>query len=239
LRAKWVDYWNTHSELPDELEVTGRRISRKQFQIIVDDIRTKLELEARDKVVDVGCGNGLILSEIAQTCSRAVGVDFSDTLAAIAVKQHNTSSMDCAKAEATRLPFRDSWFDKGICYAVLQYLDLAATREVMGELSRVCKPGAIILLGDIPDRHRMRKYSSYRKDLIERASRCVGKVTGRPSYGGRSWTWFRARELQGIIRGLGLAAQIRNQDPTLPYSHYRFDVIISNTKKTLGERSRG
>lgn len=91
------------------------------------------------RVVDVGCGEGFILSRIgAQTL---VGVDISETAVREASRVKNAVIV-CSYAEAT--PFSDSHFDAAVCSEVLEHTENPAL--VVKELSRIVRPGGTIVL---------------------------------------------------------------------------------------------
>jgi cyclopropane fatty-acyl-phospholipid synthase-like methyltransferase len=94
MKAKWLSYWNRCAELPSAIEATGRRISEEQFELIVENIKSTLEVSTGDRVVEIGCGNGLMASEIAKSCSFIVGTDFSNELCRNAIDEHKLSNME-------------------------------------------------------------------------------------------------------------------------------------------------
>ena len=92
------------------------------------------------RVLDIGCGGGLLAEEFARLGCAVTGVDPSaESLAA--ARKHATSQglpirYQCARGEA--LPFPDASFDAAYCCDVLEHVDDLS--RVIAETARVLRP---------------------------------------------------------------------------------------------------
>jgi len=96
---------------------------------LIVDLRARiadaLKLRPGEAVVDVGCGTGTALFELADRVAddgRAVGVDASAEMVAVAV-QRRPSSVEIVCASAMALPFEEGVFDAYRAERVYQHLD--------------------------------------------------------------------------------------------------------------------
>ena len=104
-----------------------------------------LSIDQTDRILDVGCGHGRSLTELAARArrGRVVGADPSELMIEISA-QHNrplfeAGRVDVVLATAESLPFPDDFFNKALCVHVLYFWkDLDAS---LREIARVLKPG--------------------------------------------------------------------------------------------------
>lgn len=109
-----------------------------------------LSVALDDHILDVGCGPGCSIAELAVRAPRGriVGIDPSRLMADASVRRNRdlieTHRVDIKIASAMSLPFASSTFDKVLCVHVIYFLDEleAACREI----ARVMKPGALLTL---------------------------------------------------------------------------------------------
>jgi ubiquinone/menaquinone biosynthesis C-methylase UbiE len=85
------------------------------------------------RVLDAGCGEGVIVQEYAGRL-RIEGVDA------------NFRSDLVREGSVTALPYADGTFDEVLCLDVLEHLAFAEQPAALGELHRVLKPGGGALL---------------------------------------------------------------------------------------------
>ena len=86
-------------------------------------------------VIDVGCGNGKELKQLAERGCVAVGLDIDwDALA-----NCRRGNLPVVLAQAEHMPLRMAAFDGLICNVAVPYTDESL---VMREISRILKPGA-------------------------------------------------------------------------------------------------
>ena len=94
-----------------------------------------------DTMLDAGCGSGRVFQyqfDDAQKPRLIVGVDVTD-------EPHGNRNIDAAaRADLGALPFRDATFDIAISSHVAEHL--TQPERVFGELSRVLKPGGLLLI---------------------------------------------------------------------------------------------
>lgn len=109
----------------------------------------KLELVRRhvtptDRVLDIGCANGLHLRVAASLAASAVGIDRSPAMAAAASRAGGDEGAAVVQAAAGALPVADASIDLAYSFSTLLLVpDLeAAVREVR----RVLRSGAIAIL---------------------------------------------------------------------------------------------
>ena len=105
-----------------------------------------LNIKPGDRVLDVGCGTGRHACEIFRTLGADVaGIDLNmEDLRKAALTLYlmdgaGDGSWIISKADATKLPFRDSFFDVVICSEVLEHIP--ENRAAIAELVRVLKQG--------------------------------------------------------------------------------------------------
>jgi ubiquinone/menaquinone biosynthesis C-methylase UbiE len=109
-----------------------------------------LGIERSDVVLDVGCGHGRSLTELAARAStgRVIGVDSSKLMVEIAARRNRrlvqTARVDVVLATAEALPFPNGFFDKVLCvHALYFWQDIDAS---LREIARVLKPGGRLAL---------------------------------------------------------------------------------------------
>ena len=104
-----------------------------------------LGIDCSDHILDLGCGHGRSLAELATRASigHVVGADPSELMVEIASQRNRplieTARVEVILATVESLPFADDFFDKVLCVHVLYFwndLDLS-----LREIARVLKSG--------------------------------------------------------------------------------------------------
>lgn len=92
-------------------------------------------------VVDVGCGNGVPVTEaLVNAGYRVVGLDTSSGM--LAHFRRNLPTTAAVRGDARACPFRHSAFDGAVSCGMLFHLTRAGQADAFASVSRVLKPGA-------------------------------------------------------------------------------------------------
>lgn len=214
------------------LEQSARRGKQYDFQKIAEDIIDKVHFEEEDMVLDMCCGNAALAKFVAKTCREIHGVDHSKKLIETAKKlkeKENISNLHLHFSDAMNIDklFKEDFFDKSYCYFSFQYFDAENRELLLEKLSRVTQRKGWIFLGDIPNKTRMWNfYPTKIKFYREKISRRVQLKEGECDLG---W-WIDPKEITDWCGRKKLGVSILPQDESLPHAHYRFDVLIRNSK---------
>ena len=122
-------------------DITGRR--RVSFDI--------LDPRPGEKLLDIGCGNGLLTAELARAVGLAgqvTGVDPSKDMRGPAIERcQEYEWVRIANGDAETLPVGDESIDKAVSIQVFEYLnDIPAA---LVEVYRVLKPGGRLVIADM------------------------------------------------------------------------------------------
>jgi len=122
-------------------------------EFLVETLRPR----AGNRILDVGCGEGLAEIHIGRlhlSQIRLVGVDLM--LERVMVARHETAAhnqkVGFATADACSLPFREAVFDSTFCVAVLQHIGDVA--QAIGEFARVTAGGGRVVAVEPDNRGR-------------------------------------------------------------------------------------
>lgn len=136
--------------------------SRTGVDRLLDGLVTDLALQGKERILDVGCGQGRLLLKLAAAAPGAK-IEAVDVFLRRA-RTGNTLDAASANIEAagiadrvtvrehdlTDLPFRDGSFEVVVSSLALHNLPLAKDRgKAMQEMIRVAKPGGTVVVLDI------------------------------------------------------------------------------------------
>jgi len=126
----------------DDFSTAYERPRGEGYHRMIDDLEmdVMLPLCGGKRVLEVGCGTGLILSRIATHASEAVGMDLSKGM----LRSAHERGLSVAVASATELPFPDNSFDLVCSFKVLAHVP--DIRKALAEITRVTKPGGRMAL---------------------------------------------------------------------------------------------
>jgi ubiquinone/menaquinone biosynthesis C-methylase UbiE len=125
-------------------------------------------------VLEVGCGTGWFLRDVAPSAAKAVGVDPSPGMLAVARRRGPAARW--MRADGRRLPFEAGSFD-----VVFENTVLCFARDpvaVIGEMVRVCRRGGVVALGELNPRSGWQIWRRIRAAL---AGGSLGSFRGRPA----------------------------------------------------------
>jgi ubiquinone/menaquinone biosynthesis C-methylase UbiE len=134
----------------DEFSATYEERRSRGYHALVDDL--EVDLAARychGRVLEAGCGTGLILRRLGEHCDHATGIDLSAGMLAAA----RDRGLGVAQASVDALPFSDETFDTVVSFKVLAHVPAIAA--AVAELARVTRPGGHVLL-EFYNRHSLR-----------------------------------------------------------------------------------
>jgi ubiquinone/menaquinone biosynthesis C-methylase UbiE len=122
------------------------RPARRGFQISLPHEAAIFHLGAArgDRVLDLGCGMGELLSLLAASGARTVGIDYSSE--ALAVARASLPARPILRGDVTSLPFPPSSFERAAALGVLGFLSPADLRMALEECARVLRPGGVLVI---------------------------------------------------------------------------------------------
>ncbi len=134
-REQSRDYYDTFADIYEAERHHGYHLWLDQRSVAM------VKERARDqRVLEVGCGTGLLLKETAPVASQAVGLDLSHGMLRAAADR----SLTVVEASADSLPFDDAVFDLVYSFKVLAHVpDIA---RAVAEMVRVTRPGGRLVL---------------------------------------------------------------------------------------------
>ncbi len=130
------DYYDSFAQIYENKRGQG-------YHQMIDDLEIAIlekYLHKTDKVLELGCGTGLILKEIDKKVSKATGVDLSEKM----LEKARERGLDVYQSEASEMPFEDNTFDLVYSYKVLAHIE--AIEKTLHEIKRVLKPGGTAVL---------------------------------------------------------------------------------------------
>jgi ubiquinone/menaquinone biosynthesis C-methylase UbiE len=137
-----IDYWDTVYDRGDFLGVCYRKRMRQALSCLDSS-----NLVKNSKILDVGCGAGKLVKEVADRGYEVLGMDFSYNMIRKADATCNVddkSHIKFLQGDIESLPFKDSVFDVVLCLGVVTYL--RSEKKALHEMSRVLKSGGTLIL---------------------------------------------------------------------------------------------
>ena len=146
----------------------------KYASSVRSQIFDSLDLRGDERVLDVGCGAGVLLNEAARrlTNGKATGIDIWATHSgggnyALLMKNAEAEGVahkiEFKQADVRKLPFGDAVFDVIVSSGALHHIsrDRSEHEQAIHEILRVLKPGGKIALMDIS--HMIEGYAASMK----------------------------------------------------------------------------
>jgi 2-polyprenyl-6-hydroxyphenyl methylase / 3-demethylubiquinone-9 3-methyltransferase len=103
----------------------------------------------RRRLLDVGCGGGILAEEFARLGFEVTGIDPAPETIETARAHAATSGLSIEYRTGTgeQLPFANGAFDHVVCCDVLEHVD--DVERVVGEIARVLRPGGLFFCDTI------------------------------------------------------------------------------------------
>jgi ubiquinone/menaquinone biosynthesis C-methylase UbiE len=181
-------------------------------------------------VLDVGCGPGYVCAASTERGARAVGLDFSKAM--IAIARNMFPQIEFREGDALNLPFGDASFDRVI--ANFSLLHIADPERACAQARRVLKPGGKFAFtvwappGDSP-------YAKIIDDALEaHADLSVELPAGPSHYLFSSKDEFREALQRAGFEGASMVFNLHIIEWSVPIAGFVFDA-----ERTAGVRTAG
>ena len=132
------EYYNTIARGYDEL------YGNEQIAKLMFAVSKGLNFLGK-KVIDVGCGSGIITEKILEMEAReVVGIDISEELIKIAKRRVKDAKF--IVADALKIPFENKYFDLCVSFTVMQDIPKERWKKFVDECIRVAREAWITVL---------------------------------------------------------------------------------------------
>tara|TARA_R110002049_G_scaffold270669_2_gene447682 strand:+ start:2824 stop:3534 length:711 start_codon:yes stop_codon:yes gene_type:complete len=229
----WQNFWQDYPVRMNDLDpfqqvgktVNGTAISPEQYECLLNDILTKLNLSKKDNLLDLCCGNGLITSSLSQHVQKTVGIDFSAPLIQNANQNNLSENVEYILSDVKNLSEYEikyeQKFDKVLCYEALAFFDEDDLKGLLLDLKKIISPDATVLIASVLDKGcKSNFYNTWRRKIkglilkLKRSDPGLGK-------------WWDMKKFKSIATSSGYLCTVLNQNCFLHTAHYRKDIVLN------------
>jgi ubiquinone/menaquinone biosynthesis C-methylase UbiE len=231
------DLWATHFADPALMANRDAETTRRKLEALA----AQLPLTPASRLLDVGPGDGALFRLVSARVLRCCGVDPSaNAVARLRLAFVGGPGVEFALGSAHEIPYPDGAFDVVVINSVLQMLPgVPDIERSLRELVRVCEPGGLIFVGELPFRselghgllpHLARKLREFGARSFLRN---LYHVYLKPVLRGEPVVVYPASnlhvpqaEFESLCRGLGLGVECRRHRELRRPSSTRNDYLL-------------
>lgn len=171
--------------ISDDLQINiartkkGKRISKEDWLKTIDYLINLLSLNKNSNVLELCCGNGVVIGELAPLCNIAFGIDYSNELLSQLSEHYRYDNLNIVCSDINSYDIEISKFDTIILYFSIQHFNERNTFLIIEKSLKSLKIGGKLLIGDIPDVEKKWKYinkQEYHLDYFKRVVTCTPKI---------------------------------------------------------------
>lgn len=205
---------------------------------IAADVIPKMQVAPHHRVLDIGCGSGLLVIPLAQMVEEVVGLDHPDVVAALGATI-NLPNITLIGGGFPDTPVPGP-FDRIVAYSVMQCNpDYASALAFVRAAAQMLADQGRLVIGDIPSSDRRERFrASARGQAFEAEWAALRKASPAAQDEASAFasladatalgplTDAQILDMAGVLRGDGFDVWIVPQSPDLPFGHTREDMII-------------
>jgi ubiquinone/menaquinone biosynthesis C-methylase UbiE len=147
-RGRTLDHAAAVYDLIEPLLLVGKQA---QYNL---EIVARLKLKKSDRVLDLGCGTGVLTRLIADRLDAdaggvSTGIDAAAKMIAVARKKRENRTCRFETAAAEALPFADESYDAVVSSLFFHHVPLDLKAAALAEAYRVLRPGGTLVIADM------------------------------------------------------------------------------------------
>lgn len=132
----------------DEQAQAYHELQKTKYRDLFDRVitRTCINLQPDNRVIEIGCGSGLVTFGIASSVQHIRAYDISEEMLNVArqeAREHSFNNIEFLQGDAYRLPEADASFDVALLFYVLDIVEQPDI--VLNEARRVLEDGGILI----------------------------------------------------------------------------------------------
>lgn len=223
-----VDFYKEHPKTcaPDDFwgqvkrSVNGKPVSQDQIDMIVTAILTALKPTNNDFLLDLCCGNGALTRYILDKCKGGTGVDFSEYLINVAIKnfvKKNTENFllgdALTYAEEETFPLQ---YTIALCYGSFQYIPKDDSIKLLKVINNRFINIKSLFIGNLPDKSMIKSFyknQEYYQGIEDDHTSAIG-------------IWRTKEELSYLANKTGWNTIFSKMPENFYANKYRYDVLL-------------
>lgn len=199
--------------------VNGKPVSPDQIDMIVNAMISALDLGEDDVLLDICCGNGALSGRFFEQCAGGLGVDYSETMIAIAKKRFSRGPSVAYQTGDAIAFLRDyagpEKFSKALIYGSINFFPRHTAEELLSSLRLRFSNIKRFVVGNVADKAHLRDFfgDRYEPGIENLPDSAIG-------------VWWSKDEFASMALRAGWTAEFRGMPTGFFASHYRFDAVL-------------